>query len=705
MASQESHAEAETAAAGGGDAAQAESQDVPMEMQQWFFHPEGGEGDQAVVGPVTFQHVMTLLKSGEIYAETPVWSPSLPGWLRLRESPLKDVYQKMHAEEDDEDEDMVGEAGGHGQANGVTAAAAASSSHVSNGTGGPHHAPSPAPEEEQTARMKRAEYEAVDEKLRYIDPMDGKPKMFNDTTMQWITVIFTDGPQPSEESAKSGGASAAAAASSSASSSSSAAGGGGGYTEAEMTFPGDGDATAPGGQTGGQQPTGPQAEVSQMTDEQREKAAKKKAYRERLKERKKAGEFVAARKNPNVYVSSLPADVTEEELERIFKKAGALKMDLNSGKSRVKIYRNDKNECQGDALITFQKEESVALALKYLHEYELRKDCKICVRQAEFKAPMGESSKGSSGLTAEEQKQKEAERRARRAEEQKRLAARRNIEQRSLAWDEGTLVDSADRRTAVIEGMFTVEEARTMGDGFYKRLKDVVKPAAAALGGGVVHSVTPIEGHPKGVVCVKFRQALCAEQLVSALKEREYRGQELSAYLHDGRTDLRALSVRTREAEGDPQAGKGDRGSDWGIPQLLDSSAVRQAAGGFRDDLGGLEGDDADEEEEPGEGRGVKRQMGSGGGILSKEGGTGVGGAGGRRVKVRSEQQQPGGEGGQIQQRHHAAAAAVAAPPATAAAAALAPETDGAEEDQNKEDFADWLEGGSSDEDLQVKTQ
>lgn len=114
------------------------------------------------------------------------------------------------------------------------------------------------------------------------------------------------------------------------------------------------------------------------------KRQKRRDYRERKKLKKQAGLFVKAQDNPNVYVSGLPPDVTLAEMEVVFKRAGVLKIDPETGGSKIRIYMTDDGKsCKGDALVTYANAASVELAVKYLHELALRPECVICVQQVD----------------------------------------------------------------------------------------------------------------------------------------------------------------------------------------------------------------------------------------------------------------------------------------------------------------------------------
>lgn len=52
-----------------------------------------------------------------------------------------------------------------------------------------------------------------------------------------------------------------------------------------------------------------------------------------------------------MYVSSLPEDVTEDELHSVFSRFGVVAESADSNKPRVKLYTDDQGNFKGDALI------------------------------------------------------------------------------------------------------------------------------------------------------------------------------------------------------------------------------------------------------------------------------------------------------------------------------------------------------------------
>jgi HIV Tat-specific factor 1 len=101
-------------------------------------------------------------------------------------------------------------------------------------------------------------------------------------------------------------------------------------------------------------------------------------------------------------VKGLTSDITENDLVQIFRRAGVIKLDpytcstfnyaltlalllplcvFPTGLPRIKLYRNEKGDLTGDALISFVHPDSVTLAIKYINGTELPNGSILTVEQ------------------------------------------------------------------------------------------------------------------------------------------------------------------------------------------------------------------------------------------------------------------------------------------------------------------------------------
>ena len=73
-----------------------------------------------------------------------------------------------------------------------------------------------------------------------------------------------------------------------------------------------------------------------------------------------------------MYVTGLPADVTDQEFEELMAKCGMIEHDPRTKKSKLKLYRDGAGAVKGDGLCSYIKPESVQLALTILDGAEFK---------------------------------------------------------------------------------------------------------------------------------------------------------------------------------------------------------------------------------------------------------------------------------------------------------------------------------------------
>lgn len=307
----------------------------------------------------------------------------------------------------------------------------------------------------------------------------------------------------------------------------------------------------------------PEAEAKRL------KAEKKKAYRDRKKLKKQAGVWQKARENPNVYVSGLPLDITQDELAEMFKRAGVLKISAEDGKPRVRLYTTPSGAPRGDGLVTYANVESVELAIKFLHEHEIR-GTRLCVQAAEFTEKehktteeLAELAKGAVG----------------RKELMKKRKAARALQEREMSWS--TEVGARGTSTVVIKGAF---EAGGDSSG----VESACREACEVFGELKALKVLPVQG----LVCVKFKQATAAEAAIPILEAEPLNGRSVTAFMHDG-SDLRAFELPSRTQQ---PAWKRRSAA------AADAPADAQAADGAPDNEKDEDSAESEEENEDGDG-------------------------------------------------------------------------------------------------------
>ena len=120
-----------------------------------------------------------------------------------------------------------------------------------------------------------------------------------------------------------------------------------------------------------------------LTEEERIRRNKKKTE---WRKQKKATTFHAAKINTNVFIQGLALDTTKERLVEYFSKCGLIRRDQLTDEPCVKLYKDNVTGApKGEGLVSFEKEESVDLAIELLDgDKNMTPGHTLRVSQAEF---------------------------------------------------------------------------------------------------------------------------------------------------------------------------------------------------------------------------------------------------------------------------------------------------------------------------------
>eukprot|EP01059_Diplonema_ambulator_P034585 TRINITY_DN7833_c0_g1_i2.p1 TRINITY_DN7833_c0_g1~~TRINITY_DN7833_c0_g1_i2.p1 ORF type:complete len:460 (+),score=141.17 TRINITY_DN7833_c0_g1_i2:44-1381(+) len=283
-------------------------------------------------------------------------------------------------------------------------------------------------------------------------------------------------------------------------------------------------------------------------EELKEKERELKAAREKeaklAKEKKKAKplekgptEWFELKVNTSLYVYNLPQGTTPERLAEFFKKVGVIKIDPITKKPKVKVYKDN------DGLVTFMKPESVKLAVDLLDGAVFDEETKhtVNVKPAEFKKK-GDVYKPRADLKVYEQEMKKV---------------KKQQEQR-LGWTETDADPNA--RTLVIRNCFRPDDFRNelnLGESLKKSM------LSAAGKHGAIDHVKVFPENEEGVITVRFKSFISAQQFLDKLKS--FNNRQVSITWWDHKERFGRQEDVTDQGRGFGVAQGGDSDSDDGF--------------------------------------------------------------------------------------------------------------------------------------------
>ncbi|KAJ1978104.1 hypothetical protein H4R35_002039 [Dimargaris xerosporica] len=280
----------------------------------------------------------------------------------------------------------------------------------------------------------------------------------------------------------------------------------------------------------------------------------RKRKREQMKAEKRAKRLEAKPadvKPPtkSIYIQGLPLDVSVDELAQVFGRFGLIMEDFNTKQPKIKLYRDLKGRIKGDALLTYFKEESVALAITLQDDAPFRADdhTRIRVSEAEFK--------GKPNTTSATDK---APHRKTKIDPAKRKQRLQQMEKK-LTWFESDEPEVSEKykRIVILKHMFTPDEIER-DPVLLLDLKEDIRSEVEKL--GPVTNLKLYEQSSEGVVSVKYADKACAEACVQLMDGRWFGGQQIVATIYDGKT--RYEQPGQNESE-DQTASRLEKFGDW----------------------------------------------------------------------------------------------------------------------------------------------
>ena len=272
------------------------------------------------------------------------------------------------------------------------------------------------------------------------------------------------------------------------------------------------------------------------------------------KKRKRA-KFAARNARCWIYVTGLPSDTNEEEVARVFSKAGIIALDPETQRPRIKLYRykadNGENKqqglCKGDMSICFARPESVELAITLLDGTPFRMEEPITTT----------NERGVQNMKIERAKFQQRgevfdDGRSRISNAKRKVAKLAAIQARD--WDDGEFNGRLTGgrkglRIIVLKGLFNPSSWKPdQEDQILAELEEELRTECQQFGD--VEKITVFSKNPSGVVIIKFTQPGAASEAVKAWEGRQWKDiGRIQASYWDGVTDYTVLDEAKEQQE------------------------------------------------------------------------------------------------------------------------------------------------------------
>lgn len=226
---------------------------------------------------------------------------------------------------------------------------------------------------------------------------------------------------------------------------------------------------------------------------------------------------IAEDQNPNVYVTGLPEDLTDEEFIAFMSKCGILAQD-DRGAPKVKLYRTADGGLKGDARCCYLKVDSVPLALQLLDQSEIKPGHAVTITRAVFQ------QKGDFDASKKPRKPKKKK-------------GKDHGTEKLLSWHEPTAEKKKKAEGVVVLKHMFAPKQFDEDPTYLNDLREDLQSECEKF--GAVKKIMIFDRHPEGVVSVRFETVESQLQCIKSMHGRFFAGQALSAEPWDGHTSYK----------------------------------------------------------------------------------------------------------------------------------------------------------------------
>lgn len=271
-------------------------------------------------------------------------------------------------------------------------------------------------------------------------------------------------------------------------------------------------------------------------------------------------------------MTGLPLDATVDEVAEVFsRKCGVIAEEIDSGRPRIKLYRDADGNLKGDALVFFFKPQSVDMAIMLLDDTHFRYSesglgsgtMRVQAADASYKkvqAPPAEDGEDGGDGTKDQDPQTviggpKGSAGNNSKDRDKIIKKTQKLARKLADWsdDEDVYVPPEQRtgkrdKMVILKHMFTLEELQEDPAALLE-IKEDIREECEKL--GEVTNVVLYDLETDGVVSIKYKRPESADACVQLMNGRSFAGQVVEAYIPTGRVKFKKSKDDANDAGSD----------------------------------------------------------------------------------------------------------------------------------------------------------
>lgn len=259
-----------------------------------------------------------------------------------------------------------------------------------------------------------------------------------------------------------------------------------------------------------------------------------------------------------MYATSIPLDANEDEVKQVFSRCGMIAEEIDSGRSRIKMYEDNQGNFKGEVLVVYFRAESVNLAVQMLDDSDFRPG---------ERGPDGKMKVQVADYSYKKHSEAPEKTKTNNRDKQKIIKKTEKMNRKLADWDDDdpqAMQETSSRwdKVVILKHMFTLDELEEDPAAMLE-IKEDIREECEKL--GQVTNVQLFDKEPDGVASVRFANATAAEACVRLMNGRFFDKRQLQAHIATGNEKFKKSNTKHADlnSEDEEEGGRLDKFGSW----------------------------------------------------------------------------------------------------------------------------------------------